>query len=82
MLGEKHDLIHELPEHKQRIHELKMSDENFRKMFDEYHELDHQIIRMEEGIETPSDDVLEELKKQRLFLKDQLFAMIRGATSD
>jgi uncharacterized protein YdcH (DUF465 family) len=37
---------------------------------------------MEEGIETPSDDVLEELKKQRLFLKDQLFAIIRGATSD
>lgn len=80
MLGEKHDLIHELPEHRERIHELKMSDENFRKMFDEYHELDHQIIRMEEGIETPSDDVLEELKKQRLFLKDQLFAMIRAAT--
>ncbi|MGD2055011.1 MAG: DUF465 domain-containing protein [Gammaproteobacteria bacterium] len=82
MLGEKHDLIHELPEHKECIHELKMSDENFRKMFDEYHELDHQIIRMEEGIETPSDDVLEELKKQRLFLKDQLFAMIRDAISD
>jgi uncharacterized protein YdcH (DUF465 family) len=77
MLGEKHDLIHELPEYKQRIHELKTSDENFKKMFDQYHELDHQIIRMEEGIETPSDDVLEELKKQRLFLKDQLFAMIR-----
>mgnify|MGYP001828552219 FL=1 len=79
MLGEKHDLIHELPEYRERIHELKVSDENFRKMFDEYHELDHQIIRMEEGIETPSDDVLEELKKQRLFLKDQLFAMIRDA---
>jgi uncharacterized protein YdcH (DUF465 family) len=77
MLGEKHDLIHELPEHRERIHELKTSDENFRKIFDEYHELDHQIIRMEEGIETPSDDVLEELKKQRLFLKDQLFAMIK-----
>jgi len=79
MLGEKHDLIHELPEHKERIHELKMNDEHFKKMFDEYHELDHQIIRMEEGIETPSDDVLEELKKQRLFLKDQLFSRIMKA---
>ncbi len=76
MLGEKHDLIHELPEHKERIHQLKISNENFKKMFDEYHELDHQIIRMEEGIETPSDDVIEELKKQRLFLKDQLYSMI------
>lgn len=76
MFGEKHDLIHELPEHKERIHQLKISDEYFAKLFDEYHELDHEILRMEEGIETPSDDVLEELKKKRLYLKDQLFSMI------
>jgi uncharacterized protein YdcH (DUF465 family) len=79
MFGEKHDLIHELPEHKERIHQLKISDEHFAKLFDEYHELDHQILRMEEGIETPSDDVLEELKKKRLHLKDQLFRMIMNA---
>ena len=79
MFGEKHDLIHELPEHKERIHQLKLSDEHFAKVFDEYHELDHQILRMEEGIETPSDDVLEELKKKRLYLKDQLFSMIMNA---
>jgi uncharacterized protein YdcH (DUF465 family) len=76
MFGEKHDLIHELPEHKERIHQLKISDEHFVKLFDEYHELDHEILRMEEGIETPSDEVLEELKKKRLYLKDQLFSMI------
>lgn len=76
MFGEKHDLIHELPEHKERIHQLKISDEYFAKLFEEYHELDHEILRMEEGIETPSDDVLEELKKKRLYLKDQLFSMI------
>lgn len=76
MFGEKHDLIHELPEHRERIHQLKISDEHFAKLFDEYHELDHEILRMEEGIETPSDDVLEELKKKRLYLKDQLFGMI------
>lgn len=76
MFGEKHDLIHELPEHKDRIHELKVSNEHFKKLFDEYHELDHEVLRMEEGIETPSDEVLEELKKKRLNLKDQLYQMI------
>ena len=76
MFGEKHDLIHELPEHKDRIHELKVSNEHFKKLFDEYHELDHEVLRMEEGIETPSDEVLEELKKKRLSLKDQLYQMI------
>lgn len=76
MFGEKHDLIHELPEHRERIHQLKISDEHFATLFNEYHELDHQILRMEEGIETPSDEVLEELKKKRLYLKDLLFGMI------
>ena len=76
MFGEKHDLIHELPEHKDRIHELKTSNNHFRKLFDEYHELDHEVLRMEEGIETPSDEVLEQAKKKRLNLKDQLYQMI------
>ena len=50
MLGEKHDLIHELPEYKDRIHELKMSDKHFLKLFDKYHDVDHQVKRIEEGI--------------------------------
>jgi len=79
MLGEKHDLIHELPEHKDRIHELKMNNKHFEKLFIKYHDLDHQVRRIEEGVETPSDDFVEELKKERLFLKDELFEMIQTA---
>ena len=76
MLDDIHDLIHELPEHKERILQLKVSDKHFAKLYDEYNELDQQILRMEEGFETPSDDVLEEVKKKRLYLKDQLLSMI------
>lgn len=79
MFGEKHDLINELPEYKELILRLKASDEHFAKLFDEYHELDHEVLNMEEGIETPSDEVLEETKKKRLYLKDQLFAIIKRA---
>lgn len=79
MLGEKHDLIHELPDHKQRIHDLKMSNAHFNNLFTKYHDLDHQIKRIEEGIETPSDDFTHELKKQRLQLKDELLHMIQTA---
>lgn len=75
---EKHDLIHELPEYKDRIHELKISDNHFAKLFAEYHEIDHEIHRIEEGIETPSDEYLEELKKKRLQMKDELFAMLKA----
>jgi uncharacterized protein YdcH (DUF465 family) len=38
MSVEHHDLIHEFPELKDRIHDLKVGDPHFRKLFDEYHE--------------------------------------------
>lgn len=78
MLGEKHDLVHELPEFKERIHELKISNQHFAKLFDEYDELDHQVRRCETEVEVHADDFVEELKKRRLALKDELFAMLRN----
>lgn len=78
MLNEKHDLIHELPEHRDTIHSLKMSNQRFSKLFDEYHEVDHEVHRIETGVETTSDDYLDDRKRQRLQLKDQLFQMIKS----
>ena len=34
MLNEKHDLIHELPEHRETIHNLKMTDDHFARLFE------------------------------------------------
>lgn len=72
----KHDLIHELPEHKERIHHLKMTDIRFARIFREYHDLDHEVRRIEEGVENTSDEYLEVLKKRRLQHKDDLYAII------
>jgi uncharacterized protein YdcH (DUF465 family) len=79
MLHEKHDLIHELPEHRDRIHELKTSNARFARLFDEYHELDHEIHRIETGIENTSDEYLEEKKKYRLLRKDEMYEMINSS---
>jgi len=79
MLNEKHDLIHELPEYRDQIHDLKTSNNHFARLFEEYHEIDHEVHRIETGVETPSDDYLEEQKKKRLHLKDELLAMIKKA---
>lgn len=79
MLVEKHDLHHEFPEFHDQIHNLKVSDKHFAKLFAEYHDKDHEIHRIEQGSEVSSDDYLENLKKQRLLLKDQLFAMLQKA---
>lgn len=79
MALEKHDLIHELPEHRERIHELKMSDAHFARLFEEYHEVDHEVHRIEEGVETPSDEYVHEVKAKRLRLKDDLLRIIKLA---
>ena len=77
MLDEKHDLIHELPGYRDKIHELKTHNSHFARLFEEYHEIDHEIHRIESNIETTSDDYLEERKKRRLYLKDELLKMIK-----
>lgn len=77
MLTEKHDLVHELPEHREAIHHLKMTNQHFARLFDEYHEVDHEVHRIETGVENTSDDYLEQRKKIRLHLKDQLYQMIQ-----
>lgn len=77
MYGEKHDLLHELPEYKDKIHELKLNNQHFARLFKMYHEMDHEVLRIEEGVETPSDNYTEDLKKKRLKLKDELYTMIK-----
>lgn len=78
---EKHDLIHEMPEAKEAIHQLKASNNHFAKLFDEYRKVDHAVHRFETGAESCADEHLEILKKQRLNLKDQLAGMIRDYES-
>jgi len=79
MQGEHHhDLSLEFPEFKDRIHDMKMNNAHFSRLYDEYAELDKEVYRIEEGIETPSDEYTEELKKKRLKLKDDLFSMLQG----
>lgn len=73
---EKHDLVHEFPELRDRIHELKTTDHHFAKLFAQYHDVDHEVHRIEQGSEVSSDQYLEERKKVRLSLKDQLYSAL------
>ncbi len=73
---EKHDLLHEFPEHQEKIHHLKTSDNRFKKLFDEYHELEHQIHRVNMGSEIMIDEAFKELKVKMLHIKDELFKIL------
>ncbi|PKG81274.1 GTP-binding protein [Colwellia sp. 75C3] len=77
MTLEKHDLHHEFPDLTDEIHHLKMNDNHFLKRFNEYHEIDHEVNRIEQGVENTSDEYLDGKKKLRLKLKDELFVMLK-----
>ena len=78
MALEHHDLAHEFPEFKARIHELKMNDAHFTRFFDEYHETDDDVHRIELSAEYTSDEILQQKKIARLELKDQLLMMLKN----
>jgi uncharacterized protein YdcH (DUF465 family) len=65
-----------LHEYKEEIHELKISNAHFANIFEKHNALDKQVEHAEMG-DTPMTDVeLENLKKQKLLLKDEAYKMI------
>lgn len=74
---QKHDLLHEFPEKKEKIHELKTTNAHFRKIFDEYHQTDHDIHSIESGATPTTDDHLNELRLKRVNLKDSVYTYLK-----
>ena len=81
MSQQAHDLHSEFPEHYDLIHTLKESDSHFRRLFDEYHDATKEVERIEAEGSNTSDEHLETLKKKRLALKDELFAILQKAAA-
>jgi uncharacterized protein YdcH (DUF465 family) len=73
-----HELHEEFPQDRERIHSLKLSNGHFARLADEYHEVNRAIHRVEAEVEPTSDDILEEMKKKRLHLKDEIASMLRA----
>jgi uncharacterized protein YdcH (DUF465 family) len=82
MHNEQHDLSHEFPEYRDRIHTLKAESAHFRNLFDQYHEIDRRVHRADTDVEPLSDEHAEELKKRRLLLKDELYALLKAHAGD
>jgi uncharacterized protein YdcH (DUF465 family) len=81
MTIEKHDLHHDFLEYKEVIHRLKMNDAHFCRFFDEYHETDNDIHRIEKSAEYTSDEILGKKKIVRLKLKDKLLMMLKNESA-
>ncbi|SIN80693.1 YdcH family protein [Vannielia litorea] len=71
-----HELAQEFPGREAEISALKQGDAHFARMVDRYHELNRAIHRAETNVE-PTDDLhMVELRKERMYLKDQVAAAL------
>jgi uncharacterized protein YdcH (DUF465 family) len=59
-----------IPQYRDQIHALKVSNGHFARLFDEYHDVNRHVVRVEVNAELATDFELEDLKKRRLRLKD------------
>jgi uncharacterized protein YdcH (DUF465 family) len=79
MLGESHDLLHEFPDLEAKIAALCASNEEFVQMMKNYDGLDARVRKLEELGTPVADETIEDLKKERLLMKDRLYEILRGS---
>lgn len=76
-----HALTRDFPELKERIQELRQGDHHFRNLEEKYNAVDVEVAKAESGEQNLSDAHLEDLKKQRALLKDQLYVILSKETA-
>jgi uncharacterized protein YdcH (DUF465 family) len=79
MLETRHDLHSQFPEDSELLARLKVDYPHFRILSERYDALDKEIHKIEAESEAASDERLEELKKHRLELLDEVAALIAAA---
>ena len=76
-MSENHNLAADFPEFQDAIHNLKLSNAHFRKLFDRFQDIDHALIRAEQRIDLISAVDEENLRKERLQVKDEIYKMLK-----
>lgn len=67
------------PEYRDLITQLKTTDHHFMRLFEQHNLLDQKVKNMEAAISPGSHEEIEVLKKEKLLLKDQLYAILKKA---
>ncbi len=74
-----HELHDEFPQDHDVLHQLKLSDTHFQALSEKYHVTNREIHRIEAEVDHASDQRLENLKKQRLGLVDEIARIVSKA---
>lgn len=76
MQVEHHELHHEFPDMVDAIQVLKTGNAHFAKLFASYNRLTGRVEDLEENDMPVADFTMEDMKKQRIKLKDELYHML------
>lgn len=68
------------PEYRDLITQLKHSDLHFTRLFDRHNAIDQKIKNFEAHVEMATDQEIEQLKKEKLHLKDEIYAILTKAS--
>lgn len=74
-----HELHEEFPEFTGKLHDLKTGDAHFARLAERYHEVNREIHRIETRVDPASPVHEEELRKRRLALKDEIYAILKAS---
>jgi hypothetical protein len=73
-----HQITDEFPEYQDKIRDLKQSDAHFARLLDDYDDVNRAIHRAETDIEPTDDTHMQDMRKRRMGLKDDIFARLRS----
>lgn len=68
---------HMFPEFRDLITKLKAEDAHFLRLFKKHNELDQKIKNIETNVELGTQTEVENLKKEKLHLKDEIYALLK-----
>jgi uncharacterized protein YdcH (DUF465 family) len=74
-----HELADAFPEDAAALHRLKLGNAHFARLAERHHVVNRAIHRIETETEAASEDRLEDLKKERLHLLDEIAVMLENA---
>ncbi len=66
------------PEYREQIAQLRITDLNFVRLFEKHTTLDQKIRHMEAHIEPGTHEEIEQLKKEKLMLKDAIHNILKN----
>ncbi|WP_417244600.1 MULTISPECIES: YdcH family protein [Celeribacter] len=81
MTNTPHQVAADFPELADKISELKNSDPHFARLLEKYDDVNDEVHVAETNVKPMDDLAVAELRKQRMLLKDEIYAALTAAAS-